>query len=540
MKRFKLAYFFVTGLGLALVCSGILLVAKADMPTTEIDGAKVPNWQEITFDSLGAINSSGSYQADSSVIDQLGYDPSKSWTMGQKPGEFMSLGDFPSMNFGALDLHTLGELVGGIDPKGFSLDEFGLMAKQTINSLVEAIPELADFPIAQLLPVQDLIGQQVGGFDTSKTLGEVLQSNPQLGELSFDQIDLTQYQVGDIPNLELTQLGAFKDWQSEVLNQVPNLTQVPLSEFGVQANGATVGKVDVVFGAAESKLSKTISGSNVEGFGVPCDTGCAHIEVSGASGVLGREWVSGKYQEVRGGEGVLGQVNNGLEPTGRLLFGDAFKVVVWNLDETKASGDLALFFRICKRGMPDLGCTPYFIGGVPLMSFKENNPILLGTIDNSKSDTASTPTQLATSELQQADNELSQDAVQNSNSSNKAANLPKSSNNTDSNFIASDPLNCNAIVNLEALEKTLEHPDLTSAQLSDLQGLVDAALSEVDPTTEQIFTGDRLVERVAQMQFGGTGIPVDSEAMDVNGVSAHAYGVTKLAEYKQMLKGMGC
>lgn len=538
MKVFKLAYFFVTGLGLALVCSGILLVAKADMPTTEIDGAKVPNWEEITFDSLGAINSSGSYQADSSVVDQLGYDPSKSWTMGQKPGEFMSLGDFPSMNFGTTTLNTLGELAGGIDPKGFSLDEFGLMAKQTINSLVEAIPELADFPIAQVIPVQDLIGQYVGNFDTSKTLGEVLQSNPQLGELSLSSIDLTQYQVGDIPNLELTQLGALKDWQSAVLNQVPNLTQVPLTEFGVQANGTTVGKVDVVFGAAESKLSKTISGSNIEGFGVPCDQGCAHIEVSGAPGVLGREWVSGKYQEVKGGEGVLGQVNNGLEPTGRLLFGDAFKVVVGNLDETKASGDLALFFRICKRGMPDLGCTPYFIGGVPLMSFKENDPILLGTIDNSKSDTASTPTQLATSELQQADNELSQEAVQNSNSSIQStqsdvqAQDSNDGTGADSNFIASDPLNCNAIVNLEALGKTLEHPDL--------QGLVDAALSEIDPTTGQTFTGARLVERVAQMQFGGTGIPVDSEAMDVNGVSAHAYGVTELAEYKQMLKGMGC
>ncbi|MBE9130097.1 MULTISPECIES: hypothetical protein [unclassified Coleofasciculus] len=530
---FKLAYFFVTGLGLALVCSGILLMAKADIPTTEVNGAKVPNWEEITFDSLGAINSSGSYQADSSVVNQLGYDPSKIWTQGQKPGEFMSLGDFPSLNFGATTLHTLGELAGGIDPKGFSLDEFGLMAKQTLNSLVEAIPELADFPIAQVIPIQDLIGQQVGGFDTSKTLSKVLQSNPQLGELSFSSLDLTQYQVGDIPNLELTQLGALKDWQSEVLNEVPNLTQVPLSEFGVEANGATVGKVDVVFGAAESKLSKTISGSNVEGFGVPCDKGCAHIEVSGASGVLGREWVSGKYQEVKGGEGVLGQVNNGLEPTGRLLFGDAFKVVVWNLDEATASGDLALFFRICKRGIPDLGCTPYFIGGVPLMSFSENDPILLGTIDNSKSDTASTPTQVALSQVQQAGSELSQKAVQNSNTSvQPTGSKNNNSNQTGSSFTKSDPLGCKAFVNMNVLGKTLSS--------SDLQGLVDTALGQIDPTTGQTFMGDRLIERVAQMQFGGMGIPVDSEAMDVNGVSAHTYGATELAEYKQMLKGMGC
>lgn len=529
---FRWAYFFVTGFGLALVASGILLVANADIPTTAISGAKVPNWEEITFDSLGAINSSGSYQADSAIVDQLGYDPSKNWTQGQKPGEFMSLGDFPSMSLGNFDLDTLGELAGGIDVGGFNLDEFGLMAKQTIDSLVKAIPELKDFPVAQLLPIQDLIGQQVGGFDATKTLGEILQSNPQLGGLGFDSIDLSQYQVGNIPNLDLTQMGAFKDWQSATLDEIPNLTQVPLSELGVQANGATVGKVDVVFGAAESKLSKTISGSNIEGFGVPCDKACAHIEVSGAKGVLGREWVSGKYQEVLGGEGVLGQVNNGLEPTGRLLFGDAFKVVVWNLDEKSASGDLAIFFRICKRGMPDLGCTPYFIGGVPLMSFKENDPILLGTIDNSKSDTSSTPTQLASSELQQAGSEQSGEIINGSNSKTQSVNSAQASNGTGSSFTASDMKGCKAIVNLEALDKTLEHPDL--------QGLVDVALGQIDPTTGQTFTGNRLVERVAQMQFGGIGIPVDSSAMDLNGVSAKNYGTTKLAEYKQALKGLGC
>jgi hypothetical protein len=75
-----------------------------------------------------------------------------------------------------------------------------------------------------------------------------------------------------------------------------------------QADGQTVGKVDVVFGAAEHSRNRSISGSTVEGFGVPCDTGCGHIELSGNS-VLGRQWDSGKYQEVRGGLGTLGSVN---------------------------------------------------------------------------------------------------------------------------------------------------------------------------------------------------------------------------------------
>ncbi|HEY9596430.1 MAG TPA: hypothetical protein V6D33_02025, partial [Cyanophyceae cyanobacterium] len=160
---------------------------------------------------------------------------------------------------------------------------------------------------------------------------------------------------------------------------------------------------------------------------------------------------------------------------------------------------------------------------------------LLGTIDNSKSDTASTPTQAALSEVQQAGSELSQKAVQGSTptSANSSASSDSgNSNQAGSSFTKTDPLGCKAVVNMDALGKTLSG--------SDLQGLVDTALGQTDPTTGQAFTGDRAIERIAQMQFGGTGIPVDSQATDVNGISAKSYGTTKLAEYKQALKELGC
>ncbi|NEO64581.1 MAG: hypothetical protein F6J98_30900, partial [Moorea sp. SIO4G2] len=105
------------------------------------------------------------------------------------------------------------------------------------------------------------------------------------------------------------------------------------------------------------------------------------IELAGQPSIKGKQWISGKYQEVEGGSGVLGQINDGMEPTGRHPFGDAFKVVVWDTSETEGSAGTALFFRYCVRNMfVDLGCTPYFIGPVPFLSYQEQDPIFLGLL----------------------------------------------------------------------------------------------------------------------------------------------------------------
>ncbi|HAX87725.1 MAG TPA: hypothetical protein DCY91_16030 [Cyanobacteria bacterium UBA11370] len=81
-------YFLTTGLGLSLLLSGTLLVMRSSaevtssIPTTNLNGAPVPDWGKITFDSLPGIGSSGSFQANSQIREQLGYDPSRQWTQG--------------------------------------------------------------------------------------------------------------------------------------------------------------------------------------------------------------------------------------------------------------------------------------------------------------------------------------------------------------------------------------------------------------------------------------------------------------------------
>lgn len=94
--------------------------------------------------------------------------------------------------------------------------------------------------------------------------------------------------------------------------------------------------------------------------------------------MLGKQWVSGNSQQVQGGHGILGVMFGGVEPTGRHPFGDGFKVVIGDIDETTATVETELYFRICKRGWINLGCSPYGIGPIPFLTFQEKDWIFLG------------------------------------------------------------------------------------------------------------------------------------------------------------------
>ena len=604
-------YFFTTGLGLWLVLSGTGLVLRSiatvtsTVPTTTREGAQVPDWGRITFDSLPAISSTGNFQADASTTRQLGYDPSRQWSAGQEPESFLSLGDFQdSFQLQNLNLDTVAA-ASGINTQSATLDSFGVMVHQSLDSLMQAVPSLGDFPIDQVPAVRDLIAQSVGSFDSSQTISQLLSQSPPLGELSFASLDLSQYTVESVPNLGTAPLGGFQDWQQVTIEAIPGLEQVPFSEFpnAPTADGQTVGKVDVVFGAAEQSRTKSISGST-EQVNAPCSKGCGHIELSGGA-VLGRQWMSGKYQEVQGGHGVLGSVNGGKEPTGRHPFGDAFKLVVTDISEPQASASLAMFFRICARNGPvDLGCTPYFLGGVPMMTVKEGDAIFLGRVTNDSSSEPSTPTSVALEEMQDAASELNGRPPTNggANSPTSRQQPTSSTSSAGSSFISPSPSGTYAGVNLDALNSALStvesggnygavgslvcdlhgncgralgsfqfmsyRPDVRTSIESQPGGteflrsldsgatptpeqvtqyfpateqerlfqedsirLIDTAMSQTDPTTGQPFTGERLIQRVAQMHFGGTAIPVDSGATDANGMAVTAYGDAVLRNY---------
>ena len=346
-----------------------------------------PNWAQITLRSLPNILESGSFEAPGDLVQELGYDPSRIWEAGQSADQYMFLGDFQdSFQLQRFSLYEITALV-GLDVDALRLADLALVTWQTVGDLIEAIPDLANRQLQEVKPIADLL---TGTASPQDTIAEVLQEQA-IADLSLGELDLEQYDLTSIPGILETPLENFRDWQQTVIEDIPGLAEVPFSSFPnpIAEQGVVVGMVDIVFGPAESDRKNTISGSYVEGFNVPCDNDCAHLEMGQPQLVEGTQWISGKYQQVRGGRGVLSRVNGGLEPTGRHPFGNAFKVVVLETDEASGTAETGLYFRMCARSaFVDLGCTPYFIGPIPWLPVQEEGTMFLGQVQEGLSSTA--------------------------------------------------------------------------------------------------------------------------------------------------------
>ncbi|GAB1542807.1 hypothetical protein NUACC21_54810 [Scytonema sp. NUACC21] len=569
---------------------------SSSIPTIAWQNTQLPDWNQITFSSLPGIAESGSFSAPEGVSEQLGYDPSRTWVAGQTPAQYMKLGDFQdSFKLQEFNLQSISEIV-GLDLSKINLSEFGVMQFQTLESLVQAIPALKNLPITEVQPIFDLLSQELATqFDSTQTIGQLLQQSPHLGQLEFANLPMDSYSLYAIPRLDNTPIGAFKDWQGVTIDKIPGLDNVPFSQFPNPANpvGVEVGIVDVAFGTDEQQKERTISGSNKQGFNVPCEKDCAHIELSGSPLVLGKQWISGKYQLVRGGKGILGSVNGGKEPTGRHPFGDAFKVVVWDTSEVDGMVSQALFFRACMRkGFVDLGCTPYFIGPIPWLTYKEKEAIFLGLVTGGvKNNSISIPTGKKSSgfsfknPVNTSAKPLTFSSLGNCSKQHQGVVIDALLNalseiegnyNSVGAYVCDGAGNCGRglgtkqfmsyrpdvrslisskpggqeflvkvdkgmTVSGEEMMMYFPPADQQALFKSEITNLLEKASQQIDPMTGQFFTGKRLIERAAQMHFGGAGIPIDAAVSDVHGkFTVKGYGEKAAASYTQLLQSNGC
>lgn len=608
MKLLNKKISLLSGIGLSIIISGAIIVSSQAqdisnnqnrIQTVNWQNTRIPDWNQITFSTMPSINTDGSFQAPPSVQEKLGYNPNRSWGKGQNVSEFMMLGDFQDsfelQQFSLADIYQ----ITNSDSNDINLEEFGVMKLQTLGSLVSAIPGLKNTPIGEVKPVEYLLSQNLSSsIDGNQRIGNLLKKSPHLGKLSFSEVDLTSYNIDSIPELSVTPIEEFSNWQGAYIDSIPGLESVPFSQFPnpINAIGGEVGIVDVAFGTDEQLRQRTISGSKQEGFAVPCRKDCAHVELSGSKSVKGKAWVSGKYQLVKGGRGILGSVNNGKEPTGRHLFGDAFKVAVWDVSEVDGMMSQALFFRVCMRNnFVDLGCTPYFIGPVPFMSYQEKDAIFLGLINGSGENSTSTPTGLkssgftfnnspitssskSSSLLPPNKGSCSKRHVSGTNIDALSTALSDIQDNYDSvgNYLCDGKGNCGRSLgamqfmsyrpNVRKMiqsksggtkfltrldkgeevtgEEMVQYFSPTEQQnliASDTNQLLDKVSRQTDPTTGKIFTGERLIERVGQMHFGGASIPIDSEVSNANeSDSVNKYGITVLDGYRKAMEAMDC
>lgn len=391
-----MSVFLVRGLP-ALAAPTYNTSATTSIPTiTYTDGqqqALAPDWSQITWSSLPPIAEPGWIQVPSKFVKDLGYDPSRVWFGGDRPDQFVMLGDVQeAFHMEAFNLTDISGLT-GLAMESLTLNDFGLTQWQTPESLVKAIPQLGKLPVSKIAPLQDLIKLSGGG---SGSIANVIRNNSTFARLPLGELDLNKYNLRSIPGLSQTPVGKFKGWQQSFIGQVPGLSYVPFSQFPIPLLGSSIslGITDLVWSAAEHGDPKVpadlyISGTvdkNDETVPVPCKANepCAYIELSDPVGVNaplhGKRWVSGKVQKVKGGFGPLAAVNNGWEPAGKLVFGSAFKVVLTDTNEPTGTANFELYLRACVN-IPFYGksCTPYFIGGIPWLPTNETGFVIVAS-----------------------------------------------------------------------------------------------------------------------------------------------------------------
>ena len=338
MKLLNKKFSLISAIGLSIIMGSAIIVSSQaqDLPlttqtqiqTVDWQNTRIPDWNQITFSTMPSINTDGSFQTPPGVEDKLGYNPNRNWEKGRNVAQFMMLGDFQdSFELQKFSLADISQIIKS-DLSKVNLEKFGVIKLQTLSSLVSAIPELENIPIREVKPIEYLLSQNLSSsLDGNQTIGNLLERSagssaslsPHLSKLDFSEIDLENYNIDSIPGLSSTSIDEFEKWQGTYIDSVPGLESVPFSQFPnpINAIGGEVGIVDVAFGTDEQLRQRTISGSKQEGFAVPCKKDCAHVELSGSKTVKGKAWVSGKYQLVKGGRGILGSVNGGKEPTGR-------------------------------------------------------------------------------------------------------------------------------------------------------------------------------------------------------------------------------
>ncbi|XHX78551.1 MAG: hypothetical protein RBJ76_01020 [Stenomitos frigidus ULC029] len=367
----------------------------ADLVAAALSG-KLPNSGNLNLPGLS--NLAGQLGPVQQIVDTAGK------TVGSlSNGQFLdSLGSLVGqVNGSGQVVDTAGQVMGSLNQAGQFVNQAGQVVGQISTGQVSGVVnQAADQALGQV--TGQVTGGQLGQLTPESILqlpiSRLLEQYPQLAALDLKNLDLSKYTMSQIPNLDSAQIGNFANWEKVLLKGVPGLDKVPFNKFPSplqEAAEAFVARVDVPLDSEEQDRNRSLSGSYKQGFRVACTENCEHAELSPLAGsqmdaastgafANGKSWMS-KKQMVEGGEGVLGRVNGGKEPTGRHPYCSMFKQVVTKVDQPGGKVVTSMYLRICKHGTPELGCTPYIIGPLPFLTYKEKQFIYLGA-DNPKDD----------------------------------------------------------------------------------------------------------------------------------------------------------
>jgi hypothetical protein len=249
---------------------------ESRLPATKL---LLPDWKRISLNQLPGISQSGGI--DGSPYNQiLGYDLSRPWSVGMTPDEYLKLGDISeALQAEQFSLQAIADIT-ATDLNNIALSEFPVVKEQTLSHLAKVVPQLAQTPVRDIQPIAALL--RAKNIEAANlTLAQVL-TQYEVGQLKLGEIDLSKFSLTSIPNLETVPIEDLTDWMNSFVKNVPGLGQVPLGLMPnpIREVGNLVMRIDAVYGTAENRRRSTISGSDVQGFSVPCtQTDCAYVEL---------------------------------------------------------------------------------------------------------------------------------------------------------------------------------------------------------------------------------------------------------------------
>ncbi len=318
------------------------------------------------------------------------------------PTQYLTIGSLAGGEAFGVDQMTIDQItnLSGIPIDNLNLSDFGSLAKNlTPATLVQGIPELGSFSLAEVKPIQSVVSQQLSGGNFVegattivpgvKTISDLVKSYPELAKLPLGNLGdfkLSSFKLTDLPGLSKTPIGQIPGADKALMKDLnaAGLGDIPLSKFPVPpqlANGIQFAGVDVVFSDMEKQRLRSISGtvpSNDNFKEVKCPTDkCPHVEMHDVTTnqYSGFAWMTGN-QEAPDGYGPLCIPFGCKGSVGNHPFGKAFRVVLSQPNEAKGEIQVGLKFRAC-QDIPFIGktCTPYFFppgpGGLPIGVFKE-------------------------------------------------------------------------------------------------------------------------------------------------------------------------
>jgi hypothetical protein len=365
-------------------------------PMGNAQSVMIPDFTKISFENLPKIQVTAQLQQQLSQL--LSPNALTNLVIGSavSPDRYLTVGSLQSLGLEQMSLQAIASRA-GVSLGNVSLGQLGeLTSQQTINSLLQSLPDLRNQPLSQVMPILDLVTQKSGsanlanlsGEISGMTVGQLVNAFPDLGNLSLSSLGdrLNSYSLESIAGFAQLPLGNIQGASGVVLSDLnaTGLGKLSLSQFPnapALLPNVRFGMVDIALGNREKNRINPISGGVTEsGFqAVGCDgnNDCPHIEVTDFAGgyYTGKQWMTAA-QQVPDGYGFLGGLFGNRGPAGNHPFGDAFRVTIESLDEASGTITLGLRFRWCQRSwFVDLGCTPYITPPLPLVVLQEKSAI---------------------------------------------------------------------------------------------------------------------------------------------------------------------